>query len=66
MKIKFNVKFYDKKEGVLYIPSDLFVDAPNHVVERLKEREKELNVKGEYEYEQPTATKKPTKSKLSD
>ena len=66
MKIKLNVKFYDKVGGIMYFPSDFYQDVPNHVVERLKEREKEYNVKNEYELEQPTTTKKPTKSKSTD
>lgn len=63
-KVKFNIKFYDKVEGVMYTPSTEFVEVPKHVLDRLREREKFS--KGEYEYDEPKSTKKPTKSKLSD
>lgn len=65
-KVKFNIKFYDKVGGVMYIPSTEFVEVPKHVIYRLKQREKEFKVKNEYEYDEPKSTKKPTKSKLSD
>ena len=63
-KVKFNIKFYDKVEGVMYTPSTDFVEVPKHVLDRLREREKFS--KGEYDYDEPKPVKKPAKSKLSD
>ena len=65
-KVKFNVNFYDKVDGVYYNASTSFVEVPDHVLARLKQRA-EFS-KGEYESEeqQPKPAKKPAKPKLSD
>lgn len=65
MKVKFNTRFYDRISGAYYEPSESFVEVPNHVVERLRERAK--TYKGEFEeYDEPKPVKKPVKPKLSE
>lgn len=61
MKVRFLNNFYDKVGGVYYASSTDFVEVPNHVVERLKERELLYNVK---EYDEPKSDKKPNSAKL--